>query len=523
MPLLISFLIYLIFVLALLALRIGHRPYSMSWTTAALGALAGLLSVFFWKLELPFAIHPLEFWPNGILPAPYAFVVDTPSWILAVGLACFLPSVLLTSPARNEQFLTPSSWIASFGITGLSILTVLAENPLTLLTGWALIDLIEIINLLRLSRSAEASSNAINDFSIRLLGVFIAIFGMVGLHPSGLATPFASITGQAPAIALILSAGLRLGVIPLRLRYRADTPTQFGFTTLIRVATAITSLFPIARISLIDVAAPVKILVLFLVGLSGLAAAWLWLTERSNIDHRQHYLALTTALFIYSAVGENPTGALAWAGVLLFNGAALFLSTSNTPRMQVVLSFFSILLIGLPFTFTSTVFAGQTPWPLLFSPLFFLINLAAVGGHLRHQFTSEEANIQSLPLWVQTTYPVGIFLGPVFVLILGIWGWEGSLQIGVWWAGLLALLLLLGAAVLSWRNRALFLAIMEIRIDPLTRLLTSSSNLISQIGSALLSLLERFFATLSLLLEGDGGIIWTGLIIVLLVLASRGL
>ena len=228
MPLLISFLIYLIFVLALLALRIGHRPYSMSWTTAALGALAGLLSVFFWKLELPFAIHPPEFWPNGILPAPYAFVVDTPSWILAVGLACFLPSVLLTSPARNEQFLTPSSWIASFGITGLSILTVLAENPLTLLTGWALIDLIEIINLLRLSRSAEASSNAINDFSIRLLGVFIAIFGMVGLHPSGLATPFARITGQAPAIALILSAGLRLGVIPFRLRYRADTSTQFG-------------------------------------------------------------------------------------------------------------------------------------------------------------------------------------------------------------------------------------------------------------------------------------------------------
>ena len=523
MPLLISFSVYLIFVLALLALRIGHRPYSISWTTAALGALAGLVSVFFWTLEIPFTVHPPDFWTSGILPAPYAFVIDTPSWIIALGLACFLPSVLLTSPARNEQSLTPSSWIASFGVTGLSILTVLAENPQTLLTGWALIDLIEVINLLRLSRSAEDSVNAISDFSIRLLGLFIAIFGMVGLNPAGLATPITSITGQAPAIAMILSAGLRLGVIPFRLRYRSDTPTQFGFTTLIRVATAVTSLLPIARISLVDISTPVKILALFLVGLSGLAAAWLWLTERSNIDHRQHYLALTTALFIFSAMGGNPTGALAWAGVLLFNGAALFLSTSNTPRMRVALSIFSILLIGLPFTYTATVFSGQSPWPFFFSPLFFMINLAAVGGHLRHQFSAEEASIQSLPLWVQTTYPVGIFIGPVFVFFLGFWGWEGSLQLGVWWAGLLALLLLLGAAILSWRNRALFLAFMDVRIDPLTRLLTSSSTMLSRLGSVLLSLLERFFATLSLLLEGDGGIIWTGLIIVLLVLASRGL
>ena len=65
-----------------------------------------------------------------------------------LAIATLLLSVLLTDVARVHE-IHAGSWAAGMALAGTGILAVAAANPLTLLLGWALIDLSETTILMR--------------------------------------------------------------------------------------------------------------------------------------------------------------------------------------------------------------------------------------------------------------------------------------------------------------------------------------------------------------------------------------
>ena len=59
------------------------------------------------------------------------------------------------------------------------------------------------------------------------------------------------------------------------------------------------------------------------------------------------------------------------------------------------------------------------------------------------------------PIWAKNVYPIGISLLLIMIILLGLFGWDGTLQFGNWFAGLLSSLLTVGLLWLTPRLRIL--------------------------------------------------------------------
>jgi hypothetical protein len=121
---------------------------------------------------------------------------------------------------------------------------------------------------------------------------------------------------------------------------------------------------------------------------------------------------------------------------------------------------------------------------------------------------------------VKVIYPTGLLILLLVALLLGFWGWSGARMIGLWWLSIVVILLAAGFTFLA------------VRI--LVRMPTSyPSGQWTQIFR-----LERFYSFLNILftlfrriadvitgsLEGDGGLLWSFLLLVLIlsILSTQG-
>ena len=121
---------------------------------------------------------------------------------------------------------------------------------------------------------------------------------------------------------------------------------------------------------------------------------------------------------------------------------------------------------------------------------------------------------------MKVIYPTGLLILLAVALLLGFWGWPGARTIGPWWLSIVVILLAAGFTILA--------------VKILVRMPAGNpSSQWTQIFR-----LERFYSFLNGLynffrriadvitgsLEGDGGLLWSFLLLVLIlsILSTRG-
>jgi hypothetical protein len=143
-----------------------------------------------------------------------------------------------------------------------------------------------------------------------------------------------------------------------------------------------------------------------------------------------------------------------------------------------------------------------------------------MAGFLRHALHPGETSLESQEKWVKVIYPIGLLILLAVSLLLGIWGWPGARMIGLGWLSIVGILLAVGFTILAVR--------ILVRIP-----IGNPAGHWSQIFR-----LERFYSFLNGLynlfrriadvitgsLEGDGGLLWSFLLLVLIlsILSTRG-
>ena len=121
---------------ALVALRHARPGYRFGWLWSVSATTLAWLTVWMWQPRLPLSVV-LPLWqPNDFLADLPAFSADSSAWLYALSLVALVLAVLLTAPGRRD-FPSPSAWVTSLGFTGLGLLAVIADNPLTLGLIWA--------------------------------------------------------------------------------------------------------------------------------------------------------------------------------------------------------------------------------------------------------------------------------------------------------------------------------------------------------------------------------------------------
>lgn len=522
MLVLLPVFLLLLTALAFLILQQVRPSFGYSWL-AAVG-----LSLVAWAMLLAFhfrAIPPLTV--MGWLPvegrAPlFTFQIDAVSWPYAFALVSLLVGVILTAAARMQPNTGPTAWAGSLAITGAGLLAVLAGNPLTLIVGWTVIDLIELGVLLLSGSRQQQPRQTVVLFAARVVGTFVAVWAILYSRSQGETLTYSNMLPGA-GLFLLVAAGLRLGVVPLHLPYTHEVRMQRGLGSILRLVAPASALPLLSRLPQWVAPPGWSVFLLIFSALAAVYGSAMWLAARDELEGRPYWVIALSGMAVACSLRGQPQAALAWGLALILSGGVIFLF-STRPRGLPVIALLGLLgLSGLPFT------PAASGWHGLIVPPFTLLDVILIGaqsllllGYLRFALV-ERPPLGGAERWVQVMYPFGLLLLVAAHWLIAIFGWEGSLTLGAWWASAAAVALSLAALAGFRRLKQLSAAAGRFRW------LAQIGRRIGRILAAVLRLdwlyrflwllyrfvqgLVRFLTTI---LEGGGGLLWALLLLALL-------
>ena len=522
---------------ATLALTILERVrphFGTSWLIAAMASIAAWLVIFFMRLRLPTTLEILS-WetPESGLSGHFSFLLDYQSWPYVLALATVTLAVILTGAARTRYDSSPQSWAASMAITALGLISLQSGTSLTMMASWVLVDGIELVYLLRLKDAPRFQFRIIASYAVRTASVLLLFLGtMIGWQTA----PHFDLTAipQPAGFIFLLAAGFRLGVFPLNLPFLQEPEMRRGVGNILRLAPVASSLVLLARLPNNLLAGDLQSwrwLFNALLAIAALYAAFRWVSANDEIEGRPFWIVAWAALAAVSVLNGQPQASLPWGLALILAGSLLFLYYPRVQRMNFLLYFGLVGLIGAPYTPLASGWLGLTGNGISFwTFLFILAHALMVFGYLTRIF-QPGGEAGALESWAKVVYPLGLILIIQATLGLGVVGWPGSFTIGVWWLPLVSALLVAAALILIRRfgisppylqlpassglGKALDWLIP--RIEPVFRL-----EWVYQLLLKIYTLLGSLMRTFSTVLEGPGGILWAILLLVLLLAALRG-
>lgn len=503
--------------LLLLALRFTRRGFKRSWLTAMTGAMLSIAGVFLWKVDFP-QHYSLPVWqPATVFRYSPAWLADGLSWPYALSLVVLLAAVIWTSVVRAEA--DPLSWAGALLLAALGILAVAAENPLTLVLAWTAIDLTELITMLRSTEGESRVEGVIVAFSARLAGTALVLWASTISIASGALLDFSNTPARA-GIFLLLAAGLRLGILPLHLPYQQETGIRRGFGTMLRLVSAASSLALLARLPSSAFAGEWTPILMTLLALGALYAGWMWLRASDELTGRPFWVLGMASLSIAAGLRAGPAGSVAWGTALVLGGGALFLYSARQRSLSWLCLLAAAGVSALPFTLSAAGWQSTSHALALFLIPCLPAQALLLAGFVRHSLHPGETSLESQPRWVRATYTFGLALPAATTLLLGVWGWDGARQVGVWWAATAAIGLAAGFFFLARRPQVRgAVAGSGGRWADILRL-----NWLYRAIWFLFGLLDRISAVATAALEGEGGILWSLLLLVLVlsVVAAGG-
>lgn len=496
--------ILLVSALGLVILQFTSPDFRYSWLFAAGGALMAWISLLLWQITMPITVL-LPLWqPEKIFRQSPLFVADSISWAFAFSIGTICLGVIITSVAR-DNFPSPISWIGVFLLAAFGILAVTAKNPLTLVLLWTAIDLSELVSQMRFVEDPKLNERIVVSFASRATGTLVLLWASMVSASNGSVLNFLSPPPSA-GLLLILAAGLRLGVLPLHLPYAGESAIRRGFGTNLRMVSAGSSLILLARIPLSSVESPLTPYLIMFTSFAALYGGWMWLRSADELTGRPFWLIGMGSLAVASALRGNFIGATAWSCALILSGGALFLASAQSKWMEKILFIGVWGISSLPLSLSANGWVSVRSGLWYATPLLVLAQAFLLVGYIRQsQRASARTNFDDQPIWARNVYPLGIYTILFSILLLGFFGWSGSLGIGNWILGLVASALTFGLLWLTPRLRILN----PVRAHWVRPTDPNWLNSIYQVFWGIYRQAGKMSNTFSSVLEGESGIMWT--------------
>lgn len=504
-----------------LAVLVWHRlrpGFGVPWlicTAASLLVWVFLLVISF-RMPIPLAFNT---WRALGEAADFpSFLLDSTSWVYLFSLTGLLLAVLLTASARLIHQSNPYTWAACLAIVAMGMLSVLSANPLTLAAAWSAIDLVELVTMLALLRQNEWIRQVIVAFAIRITGTLLLLGAILQARSLGVVLNFSQVPPEV-SLPLLLAAGLRLGVLPLNLPFLREVITRRGVGVVLRLVPAASSLVLLARLPAGAFPADWMPVLTALTLVAVAYGALMWMTARNELDGRPYLMISLAGFAVGSALRGRPDAGLAWGAALILSGGLLVLYSARG-RQVLVFPLLGLLgLTGIPFTPAASGWSGL--WslpPNLPDVVFILAHVLLLIGYLRHSLAPAD-DLNGMERWIQGIYPVGLF-----TLVVTFWAaahlhLPGTRVLLPALPGVISTLLALGLTALLSRSRRASPGWLTVIIRQIAARLAAFFRLdwFYRLFWIAYDLGRRLVGFLTVILEGEGGVLWALLLLILVV------
>jgi hypothetical protein len=501
------------------------RPnFSYQWILASVGVLIAWPMILLSRLGGPQVIPLIVWQPESLSPTSPGLLLDDISWSYSLAIVTLGLAVILTAVARLRQ-VTWRAWAGDLTLTGLGLLAVLSGNPLTLLLGWATLDLAELVILLGQVYESSVRGRIVIAFSARIGGIIMLIIACMVAWANGETLTFSSIP-PVSSLFLILAAGLRLGVLPLHLPFLQEPPLRRGLGTISRLIPAAASLILLTRTATVGIQGIYTPFLIVLTALTAFFGSAIWAASRDELSGRQFWILGIASLSVVAAIEAKPDASLAWGIACILSGGLLFL-TSLRHRWLIPLGIIGMVnFSGLPFTPAwdgtqiyqiSNSSAGYSNTLIIIANIIFLISLSLLMvGYVRQILRDIEPQTD-VERWVWLIYPAGLIALPLTHWLLGLSFLPEIRDVSIagWVSGGIAFVLAIIIRIIGGRSPRL----QQIRDIPW--LTTFWGKLFSldwfyQFIWILYRSFGRIISFISGIMEGEGGVLWALILLILM-------
>ncbi|GAP11426.1 hypothetical protein BECAL_02614 [Bellilinea caldifistulae] len=516
-------LFLLLLAVVIFALHWSEQGKRFAWLISVIGLFLAWLGVFALRWFRPAEVVFPAWRPFEPLTADrIVFDWETNAWVLAICLVGLLLAVILTAPVRFQYNSNPLSWSAAMTFTAIGLLSILSGSPLALAISWTLLDVVEVVYVLLIIRDYRYRREVLTSFALRLFSVGLLLSVMIVARQPGLGYTFES-TLERDALWLIGAVILRLGVLPLSLKYEKQLPLQNGLTSLMRITGQISGLALLAKLPAGLVVSTSYPLVVGGIVLLMLYAAVMWILAENEIAGRTFFGLFFSGLAILSVLQGNAPLSVVWGVALVCWGGFIFLCTVRSPRLMILTGAVLFSFCGAPFTILSAgwqAVAVNPGWVILLAILWVVV----IAGFIRHALQPRESS-RSFEPYIVTTYTLGLM-----VLLISGWlsvflGVEQGLRLGTWWGGIIVLGLTVFLGQSAYRRKQVEgdSSPQMVWLQPLIQKATDAISAFLRLNWLYLTLRFVFHAAqgvtrlLTVLFEGEGGVLWSLLLLVLVI------
>jgi hypothetical protein len=334
-------------------------------------------------------------------------------------------------------------------------------------------------------------------------------------------------------VLLILAVGLRLGVVPLHLPYGEEPRLRRGLGTIVRLSTSASSLVVLARLPMQAIPDNWYAFMLAFAALAAVYGGAMWAATKNELEGRPFLVIAVAGMAFACVIQGNPIASIAWGVGLVLYGGLIFLASLHHLPVYIIAGLGAIGFSGLPFTPSSNGWAGLITAPFSVVSVFFILAHALIlFGYLRHALRPA-GEMRGIESWAKIVYPAG--LGGLIVIgwVIAVIGQAGGLAIGVWWAAIPSVVLAGGGMWILSRTAVRQEAVegegwFAIIAKPVGHWVgvIFGLNWVYRSLFFLYHLLQQLVNFFSLLLEGQGGMLWALLLLALLstlIASSMGL
>jgi hypothetical protein len=522
--LLLGIVLLLVLAAGVIAILARRRPeIGSTWIIASgAGLLAWLIMAgspfrFFQEISLsgwlPFTSQALEF----------KFQIEKVSWPYVVSILSLNVAVLLTSSARihvkNESYL----WAGSLLLSAIGLMACSAISPLSLILTWTLLDIAELGFILFIRADRKIESAGLASFTWRVFGTLILAGVTIMAAQGGLVQDFKDLPGAFfPAI--FFAVVLRLGIFPLHpgiSRYSPINRSAGNVINLIAPASALVLLGRLPAEKSID--SSFQLLAIFFL-LYAIFMAYKWATSTSELNGRPFWIFCGAMLAILTAGNGNPQLSPVWGTIVLIGGGSLFLASPRNKWILVLLMIVFFGISGIPGSPTMTAWNGLVQGSPIFElPLILVTTIGLFYGFIKFSQMSE-GSFSNVDRWVKVVFPAGfgiLILTQWFIFIRGL---PTSLSFEYWWCGITVLILTL--LILLWGLKKLpaffYRALDRIKFPKVAeteKILDTFFGFgwMTRINDFLFGFIQRIVTLITSVLEGEGGILWAIVLLVLMI------